>query len=201
MSFLGHSGHFERELQLEVLCRRCATSTSPTIRRPILPTHMLLSQMGSYLYRARYPWRTHRHRWRQNTGADASGSAQRRNYPEGRRQLARPDRVVKVTVLLARPDLYREMNEAYGEFFADAKPARSMVRFGADIPRVLIAIEAIRQNRTIRATLCDIRPIVAVGDGNVSGHWPGDSGLSPAAPVADSCSATSHAACPGRGTP
>ena len=27
------------------------------------------------------------------------------------------DRVVKVTVLLARPDLYREMNEAYAEFF------------------------------------------------------------------------------------
>ncbi len=53
------------------------------------------------------------------------------------------DRVVKVTVLLARPDLYREMNEAYGEFFADAKPARSMVRFGADIPGVLVAIEAI----------------------------------------------------------
>lgn len=31
------------------------------------------------------------------------------------------ERVVKVTVLLARPDLYREMNEAYAEFF----PARS----------------------------------------------------------------------------
>ena len=53
------------------------------------------------------------------------------------------DRVVKVTVLLARPDLYREMNEAYGEFFAGGKPARSMVRFGADIPGVLVAIEAI----------------------------------------------------------
>ena len=53
------------------------------------------------------------------------------------------DRVVKVTVLLARPDLYREMNEAYAEFFAGAKPARSMVRFGADIPGVLVAIEAI----------------------------------------------------------
>jgi len=53
------------------------------------------------------------------------------------------DRVVKVTVLLARPDLYREMNEAYAEFFIGAKPARSMVRFGADIPGVLVAIEAI----------------------------------------------------------
>src|SRR4051812_6155749 len=27
------------------------------------------------------------------------------------------ERVVKVTVLLARPDLYKEMNEAYAEFF------------------------------------------------------------------------------------
>jgi 2-iminobutanoate/2-iminopropanoate deaminase len=31
------------------------------------------------------------------------------------------DRVVKVTVLLARPDLYREMNEAYAEFFPRAE--------------------------------------------------------------------------------
>jgi|SRR5690242_17667381 2-iminobutanoate/2-iminopropanoate deaminase len=53
------------------------------------------------------------------------------------------DRVVKVTVLLARPDLYREMNEAYEEFFPGPKPARAMVRFGADIPGVLVAIEAI----------------------------------------------------------
>ena len=53
------------------------------------------------------------------------------------------DRVVKVTVLLARPDLYREMNEAYAEFFPAAKPARAMVRFGADIPGVLVAIDAI----------------------------------------------------------
>lgn len=53
------------------------------------------------------------------------------------------ERVVKVTVLLARPELYSEMNEAYAEFFPGAKPARSMVRFGADIPGVLVAIEAI----------------------------------------------------------
>jgi enamine deaminase RidA (YjgF/YER057c/UK114 family) len=45
--------------------------------------------------------------------------------------------------LLARPDLYQEMNEAYAEFFTGAKPARSMVRFGADIPGVMVAIEAI----------------------------------------------------------
>jgi len=53
------------------------------------------------------------------------------------------DRVVKITVLLARPDLYQEMNEAYAEFFPAAKPARAMARFGAEIPGVLVAIEAI----------------------------------------------------------
>jgi 2-iminobutanoate/2-iminopropanoate deaminase len=53
------------------------------------------------------------------------------------------DRAVKVTMLLARPNLYREMNEAYAEFFPGAKPARAMARFGADIPGVLVAIEAI----------------------------------------------------------
>ena len=53
------------------------------------------------------------------------------------------ERAVKVTVLLARPDLWREMNEAYAEFFPNAKPARAMVRFGAEIPGVLVAVEAI----------------------------------------------------------
>jgi len=53
------------------------------------------------------------------------------------------DRIVKVTVLLAQPDLYNEMNDVYAEFFPKAKPARVMVRFGADIPGVLVAIEAI----------------------------------------------------------
>lgn len=53
------------------------------------------------------------------------------------------ERVVKVTVLLARPDLYKEMNEAYAEFFPGAKPARAMMRFGAEIPGVLVAVEAI----------------------------------------------------------
>jgi 2-iminobutanoate/2-iminopropanoate deaminase len=53
------------------------------------------------------------------------------------------DRVVKVTVLLARPELYQDMNEAYAEFFPGPKHARAMARFGADIPGVLVAIEAI----------------------------------------------------------
>src|SRR5271170_2964501 len=53
------------------------------------------------------------------------------------------ERVVKVTVLLARPDLYKEMNQAYAEFFSGTKPARAMVHFGAEIPGVLVAVEAI----------------------------------------------------------
>lgn len=53
------------------------------------------------------------------------------------------DRVVKITVLLVRTDLYQEMNEAYAEFFPGPKPARAMAKFGADIPGVLVAIEAI----------------------------------------------------------
>jgi 2-iminobutanoate/2-iminopropanoate deaminase len=53
------------------------------------------------------------------------------------------DRVVKITVLLVRTDLYKEMNEAYAEFFPGPKPARAMAKFGADIPGVLVAIEAI----------------------------------------------------------
>jgi hypothetical protein len=53
------------------------------------------------------------------------------------------DRVVKVTVLLARPERYKEMNEAYAEFFPGAKPARAIARLGVDIPGVLISVEAI----------------------------------------------------------
>jgi 2-iminobutanoate/2-iminopropanoate deaminase len=53
------------------------------------------------------------------------------------------DRVVKTTVLLTRPELYREMNAAYAEVFPGQKPARAMARFGAAIPGVLVAIEAV----------------------------------------------------------
>ena len=53
------------------------------------------------------------------------------------------DRIVKVTVLLARPDLFQEMNEAYAEFFPGPKPARSVARLGVEMPGVLVSIEAI----------------------------------------------------------
>ena len=53
------------------------------------------------------------------------------------------DRAVKITVLLARPELYQEMNAAYAEFFRGNKPARAMARFGADIPGVMVAMDAV----------------------------------------------------------
>jgi 2-iminobutanoate/2-iminopropanoate deaminase len=53
------------------------------------------------------------------------------------------DKVVKVTVLLARPDLFKEMNEAYAEFFPKNKPARAAAQLGAAIPGLLISIEAV----------------------------------------------------------
>ena len=53
------------------------------------------------------------------------------------------ERVVKITVLLARPDLFKEMNEAYAEHFPGPKPARSIARLGADVPAVLVSIDAI----------------------------------------------------------
>lgn len=51
--------------------------------------------------------------------------------------------VVKVTVLLARPELFKAMNDAYAEFFPNAKPARSVARLGVEIPNVLVAIDAL----------------------------------------------------------
>lgn len=60
------------------------------------------------------------------------------------------DRVVKVTVLLARPDLFKEMNEVYAEFFPGPKPARAIARLGVDIPGVLVSIEAMATVETTR---------------------------------------------------
>ena|SRR6185503_10285131 len=59
------------------------------------------------------------------------------------------DRLVKVTVLLARPEMFKEMNEAYAEFFPGPKPARAIARLGVEIPGVLVSIEAIA---TVEAT-------------------------------------------------
>jgi hypothetical protein len=73
---------------------------------------------------------------------------------------------VKVTVLLARPDLYKEMNEAYAEFFPGAKPARAMVHFGVDIPGVFVAMEAIALARLLRGSLRRLVPHGGFGRGS-----------------------------------
>jgi 2-iminobutanoate/2-iminopropanoate deaminase len=52
------------------------------------------------------------------------------------------ERVVKITVLLARPDEAKQMNEAYAEFFRGPKPARAIARLGVEMPGVLVSIEA-----------------------------------------------------------
>ena len=53
------------------------------------------------------------------------------------------DKVVKVTVLLARPELFKDMNETYADMFPGNKPARAVVQLGVEIPGVLVSIEAI----------------------------------------------------------
>lgn len=53
------------------------------------------------------------------------------------------DKLVKVTVLLTRPQDFAGMNKAYAEFFPGNKPARAVARLGVEIPDVLISIEAV----------------------------------------------------------
>lgn len=52
------------------------------------------------------------------------------------------DKLVKVTVLLARPEDFAGMNKAYAEFFPKNRPARAVARLGVEVPKVLISIEA-----------------------------------------------------------
>ena len=52
------------------------------------------------------------------------------------------DRIVKVTVLLTRPQDFAGMNKAYAEFFTANKPARAVAKLGVEIPGVLVSIEA-----------------------------------------------------------
>ena len=53
------------------------------------------------------------------------------------------EKIVKVTVLMGRPDLFKEMNEAYAEFFPGPKPARAVARLGVEMPGILVSIEAV----------------------------------------------------------
>jgi 2-iminobutanoate/2-iminopropanoate deaminase len=53
------------------------------------------------------------------------------------------DKLVKVTILLARPQDFVGMNKAYAEFFPISKPARAVAKLGIEVPGVLISIEAV----------------------------------------------------------
>jgi 2-iminobutanoate/2-iminopropanoate deaminase len=53
------------------------------------------------------------------------------------------DKLVKVTVLLTRPNDFAGMNKAYAEFFPRNRPARAVAKLGVEIPGVLISVEAV----------------------------------------------------------
>ena len=53
------------------------------------------------------------------------------------------DKLVKITVLLTRPEDFAGMNKAYAEFFPNNKPARAVAKLGVEMPRVLVSIEAV----------------------------------------------------------
>jgi 2-iminobutanoate/2-iminopropanoate deaminase len=48
--------------------------------------------------------------------------------------------VTLVTVLLAQPEDFVGMNEAYADFFGDAPPARAVARLGPSLKRILVSI-------------------------------------------------------------
>lgn len=49
--------------------------------------------------------------------------------------------VVDVLVLLARPDDFAGMNEAYAAFFPTDPPARAVAKLGVELPNVLVSIK------------------------------------------------------------
>lgn len=48
--------------------------------------------------------------------------------------------VVEVQVLLARPEDFTGLNEAYGKFFRVEPPTRSVARLGPELPGILVSI-------------------------------------------------------------
>ncbi len=48
--------------------------------------------------------------------------------------------VALVTVLLAHPDDFAGMNEAYAVVFGDVPPARAVTRLGPELPGILVSI-------------------------------------------------------------
>ena len=51
--------------------------------------------------------------------------------------------VVEVQVLLARPEDFNGLNEAYARFFPSDPPARSVAKLGVEIPGVLVSIRMV----------------------------------------------------------
>jgi 2-iminobutanoate/2-iminopropanoate deaminase len=54
---------------------------------------------------------------------------------------ARLEDVVEVQVLLARPDDFAGLNEAYVKFFTADPPARSVAKLGVEVPNILVSIK------------------------------------------------------------
>jgi 2-iminobutanoate/2-iminopropanoate deaminase len=50
------------------------------------------------------------------------------------------DDIVEVGVLLAHPDDFAGLNEAYAEHFSERAPTRYVARLGPDLPDVLVSI-------------------------------------------------------------
>ncbi|MGE3192834.1 MAG: RidA family protein [Microbacteriaceae bacterium] len=48
--------------------------------------------------------------------------------------------IAHVTVLLAHPEDFAGMNEAYGAFFPSRPPARAVTRLGPELPGVLVSV-------------------------------------------------------------
>ena len=48
--------------------------------------------------------------------------------------------VVQVTVLLANPEDFAGMNEAYAKMFVTDPPARAVTKLGVELPNVLVSI-------------------------------------------------------------
>jgi 2-iminobutanoate/2-iminopropanoate deaminase len=48
--------------------------------------------------------------------------------------------VVEVQALLARPDDFAGLNDAYAPFFTSDPPARSVARLGPELPGILVSI-------------------------------------------------------------
>ena len=51
------------------------------------------------------------------------------------------EHVVEVQVLLARPNDFAGLNEAYAKFFPTDPPVRSVTRLGPELPNLLVSIK------------------------------------------------------------